>query len=94
MENDKHMICISRVVLPELENQMKLDSKIESENDMGLSIYRFKTDDQMDVTTVVFHCKQENFWDPKEKKKAIEKFELTKQIKFRVVGPYLCYMRN
>ena len=55
-----HMVVVGRVVLPEYENQEKLDPKIEQEKDINLTVHSFKTEDgSMTVTTVVMQMKQE-----------------------------------
>ena len=55
-------------------------------------MYRFKTDKNTTITSVVFHCRQEKCIDPKDNKP--EKSEFMKKISYRIVGPYLCYRKT
>ena len=87
------MVIISRIIVPENERQYRLDPTVTQQKDIDLTLYRFKTDNGMQITQVVFHCRQENYWYFKDKKEDDGKNDFLKKVHYRLVGPYLVFRR-
>ena len=64
VRDDGHMVTISRVLLPEYANAREINFRPNLDKDgLGISSHTFETDDNVQVTSIVFTYAQ--YVDPK-----------------------------
>ena len=71
LSDDKHIVVIGRVLLPENEGKFELTKeakKKKSEEDMTFQIYNNVTNDGMEITSLIFTSEVETNVDPKTMK--------------------------